>query len=141
MLFGTVYLPPAVASELRKPPTTFQALDLTAYPFIEVTAPQNDARVSELLSTLDAGEAEAIALAEEVSASVILIDELAGREMSGRLGFSVQGTLGLLLEGKRRGWCSAICPLLDRLQKELRFFVSPAVRESVLRRAGELSDS
>ena len=48
MLFGTVYLPPAVASELRKPPTAFQALDLTAYPFIQVIAPQNDARVNEL---------------------------------------------------------------------------------------------
>jgi len=43
----------------------------------------------------------------------------------------------MLIEAKRRGWCSTLQPLLDRLQEELRFFVSPTLRETILRRAGE----
>ncbi|MBL7038032.1 MAG: DUF3368 domain-containing protein [Pirellulaceae bacterium] len=137
-LFDQVYLPPAVASESREPPAAFRPLDVNRYPFLHVLAPENAARVTELLSVLDAGEAEAMALAEELPANVILIDEQTGREVARRLGFSVQGSLGMLVEAKRRGWCSTIQPLLDRLQVELRFFVSPALRETILRRAGEL---
>ena len=77
-LFDQVYLPPAVASELREPPAAFRPLDVNLYPFLHVLGPENSARVTELLSVLDAGEAEAIALAEELSATVILIDELTG---------------------------------------------------------------
>lgn len=43
----------------------------------------------------------AVALAEELPATAILIDELAGREVARRLGFSVQGSLGILIESKR----------------------------------------
>ena len=136
-LFGHVYLPPAVASELREPPAAFRQLDVAQCQFLSVRGPKNSARVTELLSILDAGEAEAIALAEELPATAILIDELAGREVASRLGFSVQGSLGILIEARRRGWCSAIEPMLDRLQEELRFFVSPALRETILRQAGE----
>ena len=136
-LFGQVYLPPAVASELREPPAAFRPLDVAQYHFLNVRGPKNSARVTELLSILDAGEAEAIALAEELPATEILIDELTGREVASRLGFSVQGSLGMLIEAKRRGWCSTVQPLLDRLQEGLRFFVSPALRETILRQAGE----
>ena len=136
-LFDQVYLPPAVASELRGPPATFRPLDVDPYPFLHVIAPANSERVTELLSILDVGEAEAITLAEELSATAVLIDELTGREVARRLGFSVQGSLGILIEAKRRGWCSTVQPLLDCLQEQLRFFVSPALRETILRRAGE----
>ena len=75
-LFDQICLPPAVASELREPPAAFRSLDVNRYPFLQVRGPQNPARVAELTSILDAGEAETTALAEELSATVILIDDL-----------------------------------------------------------------
>lgn len=109
-LFDQVFLPPAVAFELRQPPATFQPLEVSTWPYLQDRAPQNAARVAELLSVLDAGEAEAIALAEEVNAELVLIDELAGREVARRGGFTVVGTLGILLEAKQRGVCPSRFP-------------------------------
>jgi uncharacterized protein len=136
-LFGHVFLPPAVAAELRRPPATYTSVDVSEWPYLEVRAPQNAARVTELQVEVDPGEAEAIALAEELQADVVLIDELAGRDVAIRSGLTVVGTLGVLLEAKRFGLCTAVKPLLDRLQTELNFFVSPGLRSAMLQQAGE----
>lgn len=135
--FDQVFLPPAVAVELRQPPVAFKPLDLSTWPYLQVRAPQSATRVAELRSMLDAGEAEAIALAEELRADVVLIDELAGREVARQGGFTVVGTLGILLEAKQRGVCPAVRPLLDCLQTELNFFVSSELRQTILRQAHE----
>ncbi len=135
--FGQVFLPPAVAFELRHPPARFKSLEVFDWPFITVRAPRNETRVAELQSVLDAGEAEAIVLAEDLRADVVLIDELAGREFASHSGFTVLGTLGILLEAKRRGACEAVGPPLDRLRSDLNFFVSTGLRETILRLAGE----
>ena len=94
-------------------------------------------RVSEFRLRLDAGEAEALALAEELHADLVLVDELAGREVARQCGFTVLGTLGILLRAKQQGLCPAVGPLLDRLQRKLNFFVSPGLRQTILRQAGE----
>jgi predicted nucleic acid-binding protein len=51
--------------------------------------------------------------------------------------FHVQGTLGILLRAKRGGLCTEIRSLLDRLQQEINFFVSPHLRANILHQAGE----
>jgi len=72
-LFGQVFLPSAVAAELRRPPVTYASIDVSMWPHLHVRAPRNAARVAELQVVLDPGEAEAIALAEELRADAILI--------------------------------------------------------------------
>ena len=136
-LFHQIRLPPAVAAELRHPPPALAAVDVTAWDFLVIQSPSDVQRVSEFRSRLDAGEAEALALAEELHADLILVDELAGREVARQCGFTVLGTLGILMRAKQRQLCPAVAPLLDRLQRELNFFVSPALRQSILRQTGE----
>lgn len=63
-LFHQIRLPPAVAAELRHPPPALAAVDVAAWHFLVVQPPSNLQRVSEFRSRLDAGEAEALALAE-----------------------------------------------------------------------------
>jgi predicted nucleic acid-binding protein len=52
---------------------------------------------------LDAAESEAIALAAEVHADVLLIDEQAGRQEAVRRGLKVAGTLSILDEAEQAG--------------------------------------
>jgi hypothetical protein len=87
--------------------------------------------------SLDVGEAEAITLAEEIKADIVLIDEMAGRETARISGFTVLGTLGLLLRAKRSGLLPSVAPLLDRLRSELNFFISDELRRTILRQAEE----
>lgn len=84
------------------------------------------------------GECEALILAEEVHADAVLIDESAGRAIALQRGLTVVGTLGILLRTKQAGLCAEIRPLLDQLQDEINFFVSPTLRQLVLQQAGEL---
>ncbi len=137
VLFKRVFLPPAVAFELRRPPGSFRPIEVSAWTFIEVLAPTNAAHVAELRSSLDVGEAEAIALAEEVKADLVLIDEMMGRETARSRGFTVLGTLGLLVRAKQSGLNPSVAPLLDRLKTELNFFISEELRRTILRQAGE----
>ena len=78
---------------------------------------------------LDLGEAEAIALATEVSADVVLIDEHAGRQEALRRGLKVAGTLSVLDEADQAGLV-----IFDDAVAELRrtsFRVSQAVLSEI----------
>jgi predicted nucleic acid-binding protein len=136
-MFQRVVLPPTVADELAHPPPVYQKVEVSLWFYLEVRPPENASRVAELRVELDAGEAEAIALAEELGAELVLVDELAGRTVARRCGFTPLGTLGLLVRAKQRGLCPAVAPLLDRLQGELNFFLSTDLRRRVLAQAGE----
>ena len=83
VLFKRVLLPPAVAFELRQPLRAYRPIEVSDWAFLEVLAPTNAARVTELRSSLDVGEAEAIALAEEFQADIVLIDEMRGARPPG----------------------------------------------------------
>ena len=136
-LFGEVLVPDSVAQELLDPPSSFARIDVADFGFLKVSCATNRQRVAELREQLDFGEAEAIALAQEVRAEALLIDERAGRNAARQLGLSPLGTVGLL-RAKERGLCGDIAPLLDQLRSELRFFISGSFYVHALRLAGEL---
>jgi predicted nucleic acid-binding protein len=70
-LFASVVIPPAVAHELQNPPPTLAAVELAAWNFIRVERPLDSQRVAELAAILDPGEAEAIALAQQIVAEAV----------------------------------------------------------------------
>lgn len=85
---------------------------------------------------LGEGEWEAIALAVELGAGAILIDDRPARQLAEAAGLKVIGTLGLLLEAKRAGHIGTVRVELDKLVVT-SFFLSPQLYEQVLRMAGE----
>lgn len=94
-----------------------------------------DPIVQRLCVEIDAGEAQAIALAKSLHCGV-LMDDLLGRGVAKRLGLPVIGVLGVLLQGKRAGQIAAIRPCLDALVVA-RYRVSDALIAEVLKQANE----
>jgi len=66
----------------------------------------------------DPGESEAIALAVQAGADLVLMDEALGRRTAKAMGLNVTGTLGLILRAWRQGLLSDPQESLRHLQHE-----------------------
>ena len=127
-------IPPAVERELKQAPLLHERLDWSA---LRVVIPRSSDIVASLGASLDPGESEAIVVASEIHADLLLIDEASGREIARRMGIRLTGLLGVLLEAKRRGLVPALAAELERLQKATSFRIRPEVMQEVLRLAEE----
>lgn len=75
-------------------------------------------------------------LALEAPGSVAILDDGPARRVAGQLGIAFTGTLGLLLDAKKRGLIVAVTPVLNELERH-DFNMSPRIREGILKVAGE----
>jgi hypothetical protein len=82
------------------------------------------------LSRLDAGEREAIALAEDVAADLVILDERKARQVALERGLSITGLLGLLVDAAERGLVE-LREVLGRL-RQTSFRVDPKLLASLL---------
>ena len=109
-LYGSVIVPPGVAAELERTPPGLVHVDLVSHPFVEIRRPVDRQLVEALQERLGPGESEAIALALEVHADFILIDEALGRSVAKSRGLLPVGVVGLLCSGKARRACCGGSP-------------------------------
>lgn len=86
---------------------------------------------------IDAGEAEAIALASELYAELIVIDEAVGRRVAKERGLSIVGVLGLLIKAKQQGLIKAVRPLAYQLKNEAQMYLDTKFIENTLKAIGE----
>ncbi len=137
-MFGKVLVPPAVDREVRK--LSDFSIDISEYlgaEWIETSIPENTGRVAHFLKELDAGESEAIVLAQEKGADYLLIDERLGTKTAIAEGLQTVGLIGVLLKAKEVGLVEKIKPLLDELEEQAGFWISPKLKRHVLRDIGE----
>jgi len=136
-LFGKIYVPNAVYKEV-----TFDgkgrsgADEVTFADWIIVHEVTDQSKVTYLRGQLDIGEAEAIVLAQEIEADLILIDERKARAVAERLGLDAIGTLGILVILKNRGMITEVRPLLDQL-RSFNFRLSDQLYNEILSQADE----
>jgi predicted nucleic acid-binding protein len=145
LLYGSVLVPEAVWQEVTRAPsfissnTPIAATDAKAAGWLKVSTPTNRPLVIQLETTLDPGEAEAIALAVENKPCLLLIDERDGRQVARALGVQMTGTLGILLRAKSTGHMAAIEPLIKELIQHHNFRLHSGLVERILAEAGERS--
>lgn len=132
LLFGEVIIPESVQRELQHagaPPAVCQWIaNHPAWLKVRSSSTPPDAT----LSHLDEGEREAIRLAEELKADLLVIDERAGREEALKRNLRIIGTLGILEHAAERGMLDFALSLIQL--KANGFFVSRALELNFLAR-------
>lgn len=102
------------------------------------TVPAPDtAFLMALRADVDPGEAEAMALAQEIQADILLLDERRARKLALSMGFPVVGVVGVLLRAHQEGFLPLLRPVLDRMKTASGFRISTKLYEEALRVAGE----
>jgi predicted nucleic acid-binding protein len=130
-LYTEILIPEAVATELRQPATPEPVRQWIADPpswlqMVSLANPQSAVPLAEL----DRGEREAILLALELKADLVLMDDRDGVDEARRLGLVVTGTLGVLDRAAERRLIG-LAPAIARL-RETNFRIDPLVLERLL---------
>lgn len=129
-LFNEVIVPLAVRDELlRSHP------DLPHW--LQVREVVDSLSALRLASIVDEGEAEAIELAKELRADLLLIDERKGRRIAAAEGVAVIGLLGVVVLAKRKGLIGSARELAEDLRNRAGFYLSGTLMDRALGSVGE----
>ncbi len=132
-----IRVPAAVMAEIgAKADEACKQIEQAANVWLKVQEVGNRETVQVLLADLDLGEAEVIALAKEINADNVLLDDLDARRFARRVGLSTIGTVGILLAARLQGKIPSLKDEIDRLQIH-GFRVSKALIEEALKATGE----
>jgi predicted nucleic acid-binding protein len=105
-LYTGIIIPIAVYHEMVKVDKIVPgAVEVQTLPWIQKQAVVDSQRViliQETQESIDLGEAEAIVLALELKAELLLMDERRGRIVATSYGLQITGLLGVLLQAKRK---------------------------------------
>jgi predicted nucleic acid-binding protein len=136
-LYGNLFIPPKVYQEILACGSTDPGtLALQTVDWIQVISVTNFDLVDTLQKILDPGEAEAIALAVELNADRLIIDERKGRNEAIKSRLQVTGLLGIVLAAKQKGIIPLVKPILDDLTAN-GFWIRKPLCAEILSIAGE----
>jgi len=136
-LYGRVLIPLAVWEEFQRPETPQAVHAWIAQPpdWLQIRPVVRTPGLA--IENLGAGECEAIALAEELHADRLVIDDRAARRIATQRHSIVIGTLGVLTEAADRGLLD-FSDTIARL-RQTSFYVSPEVIDPLLQRYAKKS--
>ena len=139
-LFEEVLLPPAVCTEVLAAPPGTRGLDRIQEALARGRRHTRALSISSqaadgLSRSLGLGETEAIILAEELGADLLVTDDAAARKLAVRQGLQVTETLGLLRAAREQGLIAAVLPLLLEL-RQLGLWVSDELVQEIRREEG-----
>ena len=128
-IFGSVIVPNAVAAELSREATPQAARDLIGNPpgWLLIRVPNSPIAVT---GDFGDGEMQAIALALELHADYLIIDDLGARTIAQQQKIAVIGTLGALKIAARRGLV-ALGQAINDLQL-CGFYISDKLKAEIL---------
>jgi predicted nucleic acid-binding protein len=136
--FSTVWIPDAVWRECVTEGTGKPGMKaIEGAGFLKRRQPKNISLIQLLRRELDAGESEALALAIEVQADWVLLDERDARNIAAMYRLKTTGVVGVLLRAKQEGHIASLRGYLERLEQEAGFWLGASLRRRILELAGE----
>ncbi|MFO7992018.1 MAG: DUF3368 domain-containing protein [Thermoplasmata archaeon] len=117
--FEEVYLPEEVYDELTSGEQNLPgSSEIKTSNWIKVKVVEKNTAKEILMEYLDPGESEAILLAKEMDADLLLIDDLAGRRTARTHGIDVMGTLGILDRAANVGEVKDLKAIIETLREK-----------------------
>lgn len=136
-LNDSIIVPLAVVTELSQGRQLgYDLPDIETISWITIHTLTNSSLLPHITDDLGSGETEVLALALEISDTVVVLDDALGRLAAKKLSIHFTGTLGLLLDAKKISLLDTIAPRLDQLQA-LGFRLSPQTHRLILNLANE----
>jgi len=133
-LYGQIIIPEAVWHEVVVEGSGQPGSEeVKVADWIKTQAAVNRNLKRALQQELDAGESEAIVLALETGADLLLMDERIGREVAMHFGLRCMGLIGVLIDAKHKGFINEIKPHMDSLLKIAGFRISSELHLRVLK--------
>lgn len=129
-LFGAVTRPQSVIDELNAGRRVYGGSDSLFHAAWLGTA--DDPPEMVLRKELGAGETAVIALVLKIKADLVILDDLAARNVAAELGLKVTGTLGILLAAHKKGHLPDLQGAVSDL-KASGFRISDSVIASILK--------
>jgi len=111
-IYGKILIPGVVRDELlhKQTPAVVKSWIVGAPEWLLTSDPEKTLPLKE---GIDVGEAAAIALAMEIAADLLLIDDRPGRRSARNSSLKITGTLGVLVEGAKLGSVSLQAAIQD----------------------------
>lgn len=138
-LFGKVFIPPAVQAELLAEGSFPEILDWLASPPVWLQIQPASASLLDLPTNLGPGEQEAISLAHELRAVLIVLDDLDARQAAKACKLTVTGLLGILYRAGIEGIIDF--PQAIEQLKRTSFRASPQLLQSFLEKYQKAKDT
>lgn len=135
-IYGEIFIPSAVFYEIttHKSPGTQEVQTLEWIEYKNVADKNFSASLEKYL---DKGESEAIALAVELKADLIIIDENKGRQTAKDFDLNIIGTLGILLKAKSMNLIDNVKTYMDDLLSQAGFWIDNKTYDLLLKLANE----
>lgn len=112
------------------------AVEIREAKWIEERDVHNRELVMGFNTVLDLGESEAIVLAKEINADLLILDDEEARKKALSEGIRVAGLLAILIQAKKRGTIKKVKPFLEAL-KDNGFFIREELYYQTIQEAEE----
>lgn len=136
-LYGEIYITEAVYKEV-----IIDATDKISSDFILQNKWINIVKIKDFnakrmfATSLHEGEVETMILAMEMNAGLCILDDLLARKYARNFRLDITGTLGILVESKKKGYINEIKIHIDKL-KEIGMYMDDKLYYLVLAKAGD----
>ena len=139
-LFGQVIIPSAVRTEVidqaRDKDESSGIEKLIENNIIVTKEVENQTVVKTLRSHLDFGESEVIALALEINADLVVIDEMEARETADNLDINKTGFLGIIIKAHNKDIIDSGIDLIDSAIEQ-GFYISNSLYDILVKRLSD----
>ncbi|MBW4463186.1 MAG: DUF3368 domain-containing protein [Nodosilinea sp. WJT8-NPBG4] len=138
-LYGTVVISEVVARELATAKNArIQAVLSVSWVKVQVPTEGAIATIQQQGQQFDLGETQTLALALQLNADELLINERRGRQVAQALGLSAIGIVGIVIVAKQRALIPSVRRVMDALVELAGFRISHQLYQKILKFVDEI---